>query len=100
MIQPESEAETTPPPGGFDPATLKLFTEGISYLDQYETGLYPGAKNEMPEEHRKAGERLAAAIRPLNAAGEPDEKEGRILALVLGHSNCRIYFNALGQRFQ
>lgn len=81
----------------FDPAILKRFTDGTPYLGNYETGLYPGATNEIPEEHRKAGDRIAAALRPLDANGNPDEKEGRILALVMGHSNCHMYFEALGR---
>jgi len=79
----------------FDPATLKPFTAGVPYLEKYETGLYPGGKNEIPDAHRQAGVRVAAAVKPLNAAGEVDEKEGRILALVFGHSNCSMYFSAL-----
>jgi len=82
----------------FDPATLKPFTEGAPYLGKYETGLYPGGKNEIPEAHRQAGLRVAKAVRPLDPAGEPDDQSGRILAVVLGHSNCSMYFGAL-QRF-
>jgi len=78
----------------FDPASLKPFTAGEAYLGKYETGLYPGGKNEIPEAHRKAGLRVAAAIRPLNPGGVPDDQEGRVLALVLGHSNCSMYFRA------
>ena len=79
----------------FDPATLVPFTKGAPYLGKYEIGLYPGAKNEMPAAHRRAGERVAATIRPLDADGKPDDRNGRILALVFGHSNCSMYFRAL-----
>jgi outer membrane protein assembly factor BamB len=85
-------------PWTFDPATLQRFTEGRKYRDEFETGLYPGGKNEMPQAHRQAGERIAATIRPLDVAGAVDEQNGRILALVLGHSNCSMYFGAL-QRY-
>ncbi len=85
------------PQNGFDPGTLKPFDAGAPYQG-LETGLYPGAKNEMPEAHRKAGERIAAALRPLDKDGKPDEAGGRILALVMGHSNCSMYFGALGRR--
>lgn len=44
---------------------------------------------------RKSGEQIAATIRPLGVNGNPDDKEGRILALVFGHSNSRVYFGAL-----
>ena len=81
----------------FEPATLKPFTDGTSYLDRYETGLYPGGKSSIPEAHRNAGERLAASLRPLDVDGKPSDT-GRILALVLGHSNCNMYFGALGAK--
>lgn len=78
-----------------DTADLKPFTSGEPYLGKFETGLYPGGKNALPDAHRKAGERMAAMIRPLDANGLPDDKEGRILGLVLGHSNCSQYFDGL-----
>jgi hypothetical protein len=85
-----------PSPGlGFDPATLQPFTSGSPYLGQYETGLYPGGTNEMPEAHRQAGERIAATIQALDTSGAPDLINGRILALVWGHSNTMLYFEAL-----
>ncbi|MBI5723035.1 MAG: hypothetical protein HZA50_03675 [Planctomycetes bacterium] len=84
----------------FDPANLKPFTDGGKYLDKYETGLYPGGKNDIPAEHLKAGERIAATIKPLDANGKVDEANGKILALVMGHSNCSMYFTALNQQFK
>jgi hypothetical protein len=81
--------------GEFDPRTLKPFTDGSPYLGRYETGLYPGGRNEMPPAHRAAGERIAATIRPLGSDGQPDAQAGSILGLVMGHSNCRMYFDAL-----
>lgn len=83
------------PSNDVDPFTLKPFTAGDPFLGQYETGLYPGGKNEMPPAHRRVGERLASTIRPLAADGTPDRQHGRLLALVLGHSNAQMYFNAL-----
>ncbi|MBI3962406.1 MAG: hypothetical protein HY335_06625 [Deinococcus sp.] len=84
-----------PPLGeSFDPSTLQLFTAAVPYLG-FETGLYPGASNEMPQAHRRAGEQVAATIRPLNTTGEPDDQQGRILALAMGHSNTYLYFEAL-----
>ena len=82
----------------FDPSGLKPFTDGAPYLGKFETGLYPGGKNVGPDAHRKAGERLAATIQPLDAEGRSADG-GRILALVLGHSNCSMYFGALNARF-
>jgi hypothetical protein len=80
---------------GFDPTTLRRFTDGVPYQGQYETGLYPGGTNVIPAAHRRAGERIAATIRPLDTDGRPDDRGGRILALAFGHSNARMYFGAL-----
>ena len=79
----------------FDPRQLPLFTEGKTYLGKYETGLYPGGVNVMPEAHRQAGLRMARLIRPLDREGRPDDANGRIVAVVKGHSNTTLYFNAL-----
>ena len=70
--------EKAKPPEGydFDPSTLKPLTGCVPYVGKYETGLYPGGTNEMPVAHRKAGERLAATIRPLDVNGKPDEVNG------------------------
>jgi hypothetical protein len=98
--QPPQPPRTMEVKSDFDPATLVPFTKGVPYLGKYETGLYPGAKNEMPFAHRRAGERIAATIRPLDTDGKPDDRNGRILALVFGHSNCSMYFRALEQELR
>lgn len=94
--------QTRPPPKGydFDPKTLAPLTKGGLYLGKYEMGLYPGGKNEMPDAHRMAGERLAASIRPLDKNGKPDEKNGKIVLLAVGHSNGRYYFGALDDKLR
>jgi len=84
---PRREGGASMEPWIFDPATLQPFTEGKKYRDEFETGLYPGGKNEMPQAHRQAGQRIAATIRPLDVDGAADERNGRVLALVLGHSS-------------
>jgi hypothetical protein len=78
----------------FDPKTLRKFTDAVEYMG-HETGLYPGGKNVIPPEHQAAGVRLAATFQPLNADGAPDAANGKIVALVKGHSNCNQYFSAL-----
>ena len=98
--QPPQPPRTMEARSNFDPTTLVPFTKCTPYLGKYETGLYPGAKNEMPPAHRRAGERIAAAIRPLDADGKPNDRNGRILALVFGHSNCSMYFRAFEQELR
>jgi len=92
---PQRDGGSPLEPWTFDPATLQPFSEGKRYRDEFETGLYPGGTNEMPPTHRQAGERIAGTIGPLDADGAVDDQSGRILALVLGHSNCSMYFRAL-----
>jgi hypothetical protein len=81
----------------FDPSSWKPFTDGAPYLGKYETGLYPTGKNTIPQPHQKAGERIAATLQPLDLQGKP-APSGRILALALGHSNCNMYFSAIGAK--
>jgi hypothetical protein len=54
----------------------------------------------MPAEHLQAGLRVAQAVRPRDAAGSIDEENGRIVGLVLGHSNTTLYFTALQEHLQ
>ena len=104
MTQEGEPAQTNPAPaspgGAFDPASLSPFTEGKPYLGRYETGLYGGGGNEMPKAHQEAGLRLAAGIQPLDASGKADAESGKIIALVLGHSNTHDYFSALQEHFR
>jgi hypothetical protein len=50
-------------------------------------GLYPGARNAMPDSHLVAGLALAGSITPLDTLGVPDAA-GRIVLLSIGMSNC------------
>jgi hypothetical protein len=68
---------------------LRPFPEqGVYVRDgkSYQCGLYPGGKNQMPAEHRKAGERLAAGIVP--------DRTGKIVMTAVGHSNPSAYFGS------
>jgi len=97
---PDPTPATSASAGAADPLALPLFTEGKPYLGTYETGLYPGGGNEMPQAHREAGLKPASQIQPLDASGAPNAESGKILALVLGHSNTHDYFSALQQHLQ
>ena len=65
--------------------------------EKFELCLYPNGTNEIPEAHRKRGERIAKSIVPLNKNGEKDIENGKIVALVVGHSNPRSYFAHFSQ---
>lgn len=82
----------------FDVSRLPRFDQGGLYLGRYEMGLYPGGSSQMPAEHRQAGQRIASTIVPLNGNGRPDEVNGKIIGLVMGHSNCKQYFTALQEK--
>jgi hypothetical protein len=54
-----------------------------------EGGLDPGGRNERPPAHEEACLRLARAVQPLDARGEPSA-DGRIVLLSIGMSNTTI----------
>ena len=60
-------------------------------------GLYPDGANKRPAAHEAAGLRLAAEVRPRNAAGALDEQNGRIVFLSIGMSNTTQEFSAFKQ---
>jgi hypothetical protein len=53
----------------------------------YEGGLYPGASNVRPAAHDAAGRRIAQAIVPLDANGNPDPVNGKIVYTIASVSN-------------
>jgi hypothetical protein len=81
---------------------LKPVTDGGFYLKdgkKYECGLYPGGKNDIPEKHRAAGERISASIVPLNASGTPD-RNGTVMIATVGHSNPQTYFGGFTKQLK
>ncbi len=64
---------------------------------KFERGLYAGG-NDMPVEHRLAGERLAKIISPLDPQGKLDYRNGRIVTVALGHSNPLAYFREFSEQ--
>jgi hypothetical protein len=53
----------------------------------YEGGLYPGASNVRPAAHDAAGRRIAQSIVPLDANGNPDPVNGKIVYTIMSVSN-------------
>ena len=84
-------------------SSISLYASDLRPLDEkgfyekdgekFKLGLYPNGTNEIPEAHRKSGEKIAKSIVPLNKNGEKDIENGKIVALVVGHSNPRLYFD-------
>src|SRR5206468_13603 len=52
----------------------------------FEGGLYPQASNARPAAHEQAADRLAR-LRLLDASGQPDALNGRIVLMSVGMSN-------------
>jgi hypothetical protein len=63
-----------------------------SYLNQFQGGLYPNGSNQIPASHRSEGIARAAAIQPLNTAGQPDPA-GKYVLLSIGMSNATQEFS-------
>lgn len=56
------------------------------YLGQFQGGLYPDGVNTLPTAHGDLGAARAAAIRPLDLAGQPSPA-GRVVFISIGMSN-------------
>ena len=61
----------------------------------YTGGLYPGGRNNRPPAHLAAGLRIAIeGIRPLNASGNVDTNNGKIVLISVGMSNTTHEFGS------
>jgi len=65
---------------------IPLTELGTGLYGGFAGGLYPDGHNVRPDAHEAAGLAIARAVKPLNAAGQPDE-DGRIVLLSIGMSN-------------
>ena len=59
---------------------------GQTYQGQ-EGGLYPGGSNVRPAAHDAAGQKIARGIVPLDADGNPDPINGKIVLMPVSVSN-------------
>jgi hypothetical protein len=57
----------------------------------FKGGLYPGGKNERPEQHEAVGLALARQVQPLDKDGQPSA-DGKIVLLSVGMSNTNQAF--------
>ncbi len=57
-------------------------------------GLYPGGSNSRPPAHEAAGQAISQQITPLDAAGNPDPVNGKIVLVAIGMSNTGQEFTA------
>lgn len=58
----------------------------------FSGGLYPGGSNTPPSAHAAAGQQIARGIVPLNASGQPDPLNGKIVMISVGMSNAGMEF--------
>ena len=80
-----------------DPLTVHLSNEtlpplvdlgpGQTYKGK-EGGLYPGGSNDRPAAHDAAGRKIARDIVPLDADGNPDPVNGKIVFIPVSVSNA------------
>jgi hypothetical protein len=85
----------------FEPVSLPLTElESQEYIRMdgqatgFSGGLYPDGSNTRPPAHEAAGLALTAQIEPLDADGNPDPTNGRIVLMSLGMSNTNSEFGA------
>jgi hypothetical protein len=60
----------------------------------FSGGLYPQGSNQRPQTFEEAGMKQANEILPLNADGQPDQKNGRIGLVSIGMSNVNAEFDS------
>jgi hypothetical protein len=84
---PEASAPGETDARALDTARVPLneLLDGATYLG-FTGGLYPRGSNTMPSEHFTAGGARAAAIQPLDTAGNPSP-HGKYVLLSIGMSN-------------
>jgi uncharacterized protein (TIGR03437 family) len=75
---------------GFKPLNAPFFTNYHGFAG----GLYPGNSNARPLGHESGGRTQAASVRPRDAAGNPNDTNGRIVLLSIGMSNTTQEFSA------
>ena len=64
----------------------------------YMGGLYPDGENRPPLDYKWMGRARSARIVPLNASGQPDPTNGRIVLLSIGMSNTTQEFSTFKQQ--
>ena len=87
IVYPQNCANTSV---GFTP----INDLGSASFRGYTGGLYPGGSNNRPQGHEDAGVSLAKQIVPLDANGNYDPVNGKIVLLSIGMSNCNQEFGA------
>ena len=80
--QPNCSAPST----GFTP--INDLGTGISPVTGLMGGLYPNGSNFLPSAHKNAGMQMASEVQCLDANGNPDAANGKIVWLSIGMSNC------------
>jgi hypothetical protein len=81
-----SQPNCLAPSTGFTP--INDLGTGISTVTGLMGGLYPNGSNFLPSTHKKAGLQMASQVKCLDANGNPDAVNGKIVWLSIGMSNC------------
>lgn len=82
-----NDTEPTTPPVTNTSEKLPLTDLGIMYWRGYQGGLYPNGLNTRPSAHHNAGLQYASEVKPLDANGNFDPVNGKIVWLSVGMSN-------------
>ena len=79
------------------PALIPINDLGTGSWNGFMGGLYPNGSNTMPAAHASAGVQLAGQILPLDANGNPDLINGKIVFISIGMSNGTMEFSSFVQ---
>ena len=60
---------------------------GMGFFQGLQGGLYPNGSNSRPQNHNQVGLAIANNMQPLDAAGNPDPINGKIVLISIGMSN-------------
>ncbi|MBI1745516.1 MAG: hypothetical protein HYR55_02890 [Acidobacteria bacterium] len=76
---------------------VPLTDMGADVYKGFPGGLYADGRNVRPATHERAGRRLAEQVIPIDADGNPDPQNGKIVLLSIGMSNTTQEYSAFIQ---
>jgi hypothetical protein len=93
LFFPTAIAQNCSQTGYGNPLYIPINDLGTGTWNGFKGGLYPNGSNYIPKGHKNAGLQLAGQIQPLDANGNPDPVNGKIVIISIGMSNTTMAFS-------